>query len=205
MSQLILIDGENLIHKILHVLEEAGIVDDREQILTFNIKALLAIVLGDHLASDAVINYYSTKVHQVDEPEYLANKTADMISWNSRWVPFLNNLGITYIKAGNLQVRDSKKCHFCGKHTHTLQEKGVDVRLAVDLLLAAEAGSQVVLVSSDSDIIPAVNAAKTKNADISYVGFDFLNNDALSVASDRTYTIKSEQVIKVYETGNKNG
>lgn len=201
MSQVVLIDGENLIHKVLHVLEEAEEITDRDQILSFNIKALLEAVLGSHLASDAVINYYSTKVHQVDEPEYLAKKTADMISWNSRWVPFLNNLGITYIKAGNLQVRDSKKCHYCGKHTHTLQEKGVDVRLAVDLLLAAEAGSEVILVSSDSDIIPAVNAAKLKKADISYVGFDFLNNDALSVASDRTFTINSEKVINIYKAG----
>ena len=53
------------------------------------------------------------------------------------------------------------------------KEKGTDVKIAVDLIVGAVDGiyDTAILVSSDTDLIPAVSYVKYKNKKIEYVGF----------------------------------
>lgn len=57
-----------------------------------------------------------------------------------------------------------------GKEYH---EKGVDVNIAVDMLVAAYENlcDRIILVSSDTDLAPAINKAQEKGKIVEYVGF----------------------------------
>ena len=52
-------------------------------------------------------------------------------------------------------------------------EKGVDVNIAVDILVATYENlcDRIILVSSDTDLLPAIKKAKEKGKIIEYIGF----------------------------------
>lgn len=52
-------------------------------------------------------------------------------------------------------------------------EKGVDVNMAVDILVATyeDLCDHILLVSSDTDLLPAIKKAKEKGKTIEYIGF----------------------------------
>lgn len=56
---------------------------------------------------------------------------------------------------------------------NTYKEKGTDVKIAVDLIVGAidDMYDSAVLVSSDTDLIPAIRYVKYKKKKIEYVGF----------------------------------
>jgi len=65
------------------------------------------------------------------------------------------------------------------KHNSVYTEKGVDVRIAVDILRGAlkDEFSRCFVVSSDTDIIPAITDARKTRKKIIYVGFkDFISH-----------------------------
>lgn len=60
-------------------------------------------------------------------------------------------------------------------------EKGVDVNIAVDILVAAYENlcDRIILVSSDTDLLPAIKKAREKGKKIEYVGFAHQRSYAL--------------------------
>lgn len=73
-------------------------------------------------------------------------------------------------------LRSSDFTYYLGyllKSDDTFKEKGVDVKLATDLLLGAcqEAYDQAFVVSSDSDLVPAIEGAQKLGKIVTYVGF----------------------------------
>lgn len=61
------------------------------------------------------------------------------------------------------------------------REKGTDVRIAVDLVVGAidNLYDSAILVSSDTDLIPALDYVKYKKKNIEYVGFSHAPSYAL--------------------------
>ena len=59
------------------------------------------------------------------------------------------------------------------KSDGTFHEKGVDVQMVVDMLKGAYKNEydQFLLVSSDSDIVPAIEAVEAEGKEVVYVGF----------------------------------
>ncbi len=55
----------------------------------------------------------------------------------------------------------------------TFHEKGVDVQIAVDMLVAAYENKcdRIILVSSDTDLTPAIKKAQDKGKIVEYIGF----------------------------------
>lgn len=53
------------------------------------------------------------------------------------------------------------------------REKGVDVNIAVDMLVATYENlcDRIILVSSDTDLLPAIKKAKEKGKVVEYIGF----------------------------------
>lgn len=62
-----------------------------------------------------------------------------------------------------------------------MHEKGVDVNIAVDMLIATYENlcDRVILVSSDTDLLPAIKQARKKGKEIEYVGFSHMPSFAL--------------------------
>lgn len=69
----------------------------------------------------------------------------------------------------NLQIVRGHIQNFNG----TYKEKGVDVRLALDIYKLANknAYDKVVLLSSDSDLIPAIRMVQEDGKEVEYIGF----------------------------------
>lgn len=88
-------------------------------------------------------------------------KARKMMANQQAFVTQLIKAGFT-IQYGYLLKSDSK-----------FHEKGVDVQMAVDILRGAYKNEydQVYVVSSDSDLIPAIEAAQTAGKEVVYVGF----------------------------------
>ncbi len=75
-------------------------------------------------------------------------------------------------------------------------EKGVDVNIAVDMLEAAYEDScdRIILVSSDTDLLPAVKKAREKGKIVEYVGFSIAPSLALIANCSEPTLLKKEDL-----------
>ena len=62
---------------------------------------------------------------------------------------------------------------FLMKSAGSFHEKGVDVKMAVDMLVGAYENiyETVILISSDTDLVPAIKKVREKGKEIEYIGF----------------------------------
>lgn len=88
-------------------------------------------------------------------------------------------------KTAKLQASQQKLLSHLGRHRHryalgylmksdgAFHEKGVDVDIAVSILVAAyeNLADRIILVSSDTDLLPAIKKAQEKGKIVEYIGF----------------------------------
>ena len=77
-------------------------------------------------------------------------------------------------------------------------EKGVDVKIAVDLLTGAYENryDKVLLVSSDTDLIPAIEKVIQKRKIVEYIGFSHLKSFALAKRSSSSRLLHKKDLEK---------
>ncbi|MFH1392152.1 MAG: NYN domain-containing protein [bacterium] len=70
--------------------------------------------------------------------------------------------------------------------TDKYHEKGVDVLIAVDMLIGAyeDLYDRLILVTSDTDLIPAIAKVRAKNKQVEYIGFSHKPSYGLITHSD---------------------
>lgn len=75
-------------------------------------------------------------------------------------------------------------------------EKGVDVNIAVDILVATyeDLADRIILVSSDTDLLPAIKKAKEKGKLIEYVGFSHKVSVAMVANCSESTLLKREDL-----------
>lgn len=80
-------------------------------------------------------------------------------------------------------------------------EKGVDVQIAVDMCMKAarDEYDQLILVSSDTDLIPAIREVKSLRKTVEYVGFGNSPSFALIRFSDTRRLLLKEDLQKFFE------
>lgn len=76
-------------------------------------------------------------------------------------------------------------------------EKGVDVNIAVDILVATyeDLCDHIILVSSDTDLLPAIKKAKEKGKTIEYVGFSHQPSLAMVANCSESKLLKKEDLL----------
>ena len=76
-------------------------------------------------------------------------------------------------------------------------EKGVDVHIAISILVAAyeNLADRIVLVSSDTDLIPAIVCAQAKGKDVEYVGFSHKISLAMARNCRETRTLTRDDLL----------
>ena len=91
------------------------------------------------------------------------------------------------IKLGYLLLSDGK-----------FNEKGVDVQIAVDQVRGAIKNeyNKCYLISSDTDLLPAIQTAKDEKKDVIYVGFDNSISRALQKNCSSYLILKKDQILK---------
>ena len=92
------------------------------------------------------------------------------------------------IKLGYLLMSDGK-----------FHEKGVDVQIAVDIVRGSIKNefSKFYLISSDTDLLPAIQTAKDEKKEIIYVGFENFISRALQKNCSSYLILKKDQILKL--------
>lgn len=193
------IDGENFIHRVEDSLKKAGLIKKKEEILKFNVGDLLAQSLSGIKIDE--IRYYGTKIRTADiKDQTVLEHAQKMVESQRRFKRYLINHGVKFVVAGSLRVRETT-CYQCKKTSLVFKEKGVDVRLAVDLLEDASEDIVQVVVSSDSDLLPALKVAKQKSH-IIYVHHAQQVNHALIKIADESKVFTHNQILSTYRKAN---
>jgi len=146
---IILLDGSNFYHRL----------KDKElnfkNLLKFNYKDFAEWLSGDRKIVATI--YYIGLVRK----ELGNTKSEKLVSNQQKLFAYLKKQGWE-IKTGYMM-----------KHEKDYKEKGVDVKLAVDILDFAYQNKYdtAIIISSDTDLIPAINRAKELKKKIEYIGF----------------------------------
>lgn len=198
MKTIVFVDGENLRHRLVKVLMAHKRIQDSQQLKKFDLKGLITALLPEE--KDCDIRYYGAKVKRVGSQTQTKRKILAIIQQKRTWNSELKAQGITYIEAGALRLR---KDGF-PKATEYLVEKGVDVSIAVDMMLAAlkHQSGQLVLMSSDADLLPIVRGLKDERSSVTYVAHESFVLPSLAQFSNKTRTFTDQQVLQFYDSKN---
>jgi len=143
------IDGGNTYRR----LKELGIP---EKLARIDYSAFIQHLIGERVLVSK--RYYIGIVRNVDGSE----KAEKMVKGQQRFLSNLETEGFE-VKRGRIMYDDGK-----------IREKGVDIKLAVDLVIGATDNlyDTAIVISSDTDLIPAIQyARKAKKKIIEYIGF----------------------------------
>jgi uncharacterized LabA/DUF88 family protein len=187
MRRIVLIDGENFVYGIRILLGTPEEKAPRSIINQLNIRGVLEELLSDNPPSELI--WFGAKMRIYEHTEELRNKSYAAVHIQSAFVNYLQKQRIQFIKVGNLRARETEACSECGHQTWKLAEKGVDVGLAVRMLTEAREDTELVVVTSDTDLVPAFKAAKKLGAKLMHVGYENRPITALSQLSSTTRVI----------------
>jgi uncharacterized LabA/DUF88 family protein len=201
MKTVVYIDGQNFLYKAANVLIDAGKITAKQDLHTFSFRTLIENLLDEE---GVEIRFYGTKLKRLKSPpesELIASKSAMMVDSQRQLRNSLNKQDIIFIESGKLKLRDGDLCKNCGAQEKHFQEKGVDVRIAVDMLLDAHNGEdqKFVLISSDTDLLPAIQNVIIKGKEVIYVGFSDKLTKAIVTNATETQIIRDAEIIEAYE------
>jgi uncharacterized LabA/DUF88 family protein len=191
---IVYIDAENFLHRVI----DTGLVKispNRKELSRFKIRELMEQIL-DTSNEQLEIRYYTTKLRLAGLPDDVQARLRLMAEFNSNFIPCLIDQNVQVIRAGILRARQTDPCPRCRLSVPYFVEKGVDVRLGVDLVQDAHQDSikNLVIVSSDFDLLPAIDAAKELGKHVVYVAYSELLNVAMSASVHETVTFSKHQL-----------
>lgn len=189
MKRLVLIDGENLTYGLRTLLnDDPDIAKAPRSILNgYDFRGLIEELLEDARPSD--ILWFGARLRRYTTDPIIQAKSEAAISLQAGFVNMLQSQKITFIKVGYLRARETEACKNCGETEWNLIEKGVDVGLAIRMLSEANENTEIVVVSADTDLLPAIRASRKMGGKIMHVGYEFKPIAALSTNSDSTRII----------------
>lgn len=158
----VFIDGSNLYYRLKNISEfytkETG---QKFSLSKFKFKEFCQSLVGENNLSE--IHYYVGQVKRPHPKSKNAQKAEEMYSAQQRLVGYLQNQGIT-VRFGKL-MKDLSRID-------SYHEKGVDVQIAVEMIRFARQDKYDVayLISSDTDLVPAVEEVKDLSKAVTYVG-----------------------------------
>lgn len=166
----IIIDGSNFYFK----LKDLGL----HHLINFNFSEFIKLLVGKNKFINAT--YYIGKVKTGK-----LEKTKIMHANQQRLFAHLNKHHVKY-SLGYLLKSDGK-----------FHEKGVDVNMAVDILVATYENlcDHFILISSDTDLLPAIKKAREKGKTIEYVGFSHAPSLAMVANCSESRLLKKDDLL----------
>ncbi len=186
MSNCILfIDGENFLHKVEEVIGKEQAVRDSDRIVSVDLDKLFNLPLKGLRITRKI--FYASRLHLHPETK---RKSEELIRLQRKLRNNLVKLGYEFIIAGNVRAQkvDGRVI---------FREKGVDVKIAVDMVsLAADKKlTTAILCSSDSDLQPAITEIKKRGVEVVYLGFENNPNKGLTYTTNRTILLRNSEVL----------
>jgi uncharacterized LabA/DUF88 family protein len=198
---ILFIDGENFLFSVAKILKSKNIIRHKSEIKKISVDTLINTALKDFEISQA--RFYAGKIHIPKQYPELVAKSNLIAESQRRLKRSLTNEGIEFITSGHVRLQDTK-INEHGKLQGIFKEKGTDVQIAIDMVSRAcdkEIGTALIL-SSDSDMQPAVKEMRKRNVTVVYVGFENGINEGLSQTTDRTVLIRTSEVMSAWEKAN---
>lgn len=151
--------------------------------MKFNYSKFVEWLAGDRECVSK--RYYVGIARNLDNSE----KSKQIVRGQQKFLQSLMNEGFT-IKPGRVMYDEGK-----------IREKGTDVKMAVDLIIGAieDKYDTAVLVSSDTDLIPAVQYIKYRKKKLEYVGFSHSPSLGMQKYADFTILLLPKDVEKFQE------
>jgi uncharacterized LabA/DUF88 family protein len=187
MRRIVLIDGENLVYGLRYLLGKKDVKAPRSTVENFNFRGLIEELLADNLPAE--ILWFGAKLRLYNQSADLKRKSSEAIRTQAIFMNQIQHQKITFIKVGYLRARESDPCEKCSHQTWKLAEKGVDVGLAVRMVQEANKTTEIVVISADTDLLPAFLASTKLGAKLMHVGYETSPIYALSKVSNKTRTI----------------
>lgn len=188
METILLIDGENFKGKIRSVFQNTK----REKLLwhEYDFKKLLNRVL-EGIKMERKVFYFA----RIKEHESSKEKSKQLIEEQRLLKTHLERQGFEVVLSG--RVRGQLEEGQNGKKIVVFKEKGVDVKIAVDMMSLAcdKKVKSIILGSSDSDLQPAIKEIQNRGTDCLYLGFESQPNKGLSFTTKRTILIRNSEVL----------
>jgi uncharacterized LabA/DUF88 family protein len=131
--------------------------------------------------------YYASKIHVHPDTK---EKSEELVKFQRKLRNSLIKQGFEFVIAGNVRPQKvGEKIIF--------REKGVDVKIAVDLVALAcdKKISKAILCSSDSDLQPAIAEIRKRKVETIYLGFEDKPNKGLSFTTDKTILLRNSEIL----------
>jgi uncharacterized LabA/DUF88 family protein len=189
MAIVLLIDGENLKGKIKTVFKEVG--KEKPVWHNYDFKGLFDKVLKGIKVDRKV--FYSARIKEHDQS---LDKSKQLIEDQRLLKSHLERQGFEVVMSG--RVRGQMEEVYGKKPVLVFKEKGVDVKIAVDMVTGACDGNfkEIILCSSDSDLQPAIKEIKNRKVSCVYLGFESQPNKGISYSTDRTILIRNSEIFE---------
>ena len=195
METVLFIDGENVKGKIKDVFKELR--KDSPVWHEYNFKNLFDRVLNG-IKIDRKVFYFA----KIKEHEQSREKSRQLIEEQRLLKTQLEKQGFEVILRGRVRGQIE---NIGGKEILIFKEKGVDVKIAIDMvsLSCDKKVKEIILCSSDSDLQPAIEEVSKRNVNCIYVGFEVNPNKGLSYTTKRTILIRNTEVMEFEKTQKK--
>lgn len=187
-----LIDGFNLYHSVKAAGHDLGLGGSGTRWLDIRSMCQSYLHLIDTTARLSEIYYFSALAR------HLENKKPDIIARHQTYIRCLADSGV------NVELHRFKKsltvCHKCNQKFNRREEKETDVAMATRMLelLFLDRCDTIVLVTGDTDIVPAVKTAKNifSNKEIIFMMPYKRHNKELATLVSRHFDISSSNYTK---------
>ena len=188
MGTVLLIDGENFKGKVESVFAELN--QKKPDWRTYGFKGLIDKVLAG-ISVDRKI-FYSARLKEY--PDTL-QKSKQLIEEQRLLKTRLENSCFEFVIAGRVRGYDNVGS---GGSKLIFKEKGVDVKIAVDMVSWAcdEKVKSIILASSDSDLQPAISEVRKRGIECIYLGFESQPNKGISYTTNRTILIRNSEILE---------
>lgn len=176
---IVFIDGNNFYYKMKDM---TSVKSEVSKLLDFRyIDFAQNLIKGNTLVE---IRYYVGSVKRQAGPD--KEKSEKLYANQQKLIAKLQQQKVAVV-LGNLIQHPDKSFH----------EKGVDVRLAVEMIRFAREDKYDVayLISSDTDLVPAVEEVHSFNKKVVYIGLSKGQSFGLTKASDDTILLREEDVL----------
>lgn len=188
MKSVLFIDGENFKGKIKEIFKEEKKL--RPEWHTYNFIGLFDKILQGAETNEKVFYFARIKEHPRTK-----EKSKQLIEEQRLLKKHLENQEFKVILAGSVrgQIKDGDS-----KNNLIFKEKGVDVKMAIDMVVQAcdKNLKEAYICSSDSDLQPAIKELTNRNVRVTYIGFENKPNKGLTYTTNKTILIRNSEVFE---------
>lgn len=179
---IVFIDGNNFYYKLKDIISGRAEIF---KLLDFNYQEFSKNLIKDNVLVE--VRYYIGAVKRQNGQN--KEKSEKLYASQQKLLAKLQQQNIPAI-LGNLIQHPDKSFH----------EKGVDVRIAVEIIRLARENKYDIayLLSSDTDLVPAVEEVRSLNKQVYYVGTSKGQSFGLTKASNNTILLRDEDVMPYF-------